>query len=147
MRLVVQRVRCAEVKINGKTVSKIGKGLVVFIGIKRNDTIDEAKYLAGKLSRLRVFENDEGKVGISPLEINAEMMVVSQFTLYGDTQKGRRPDFSEAAPPELAKELYEKFIDYLLSCGLKVKSGVFGERMEVIVSNDGPFTIIMEKER
>jgi D-tyrosyl-tRNA(Tyr) deacylase len=147
MRLLVQRVRYAEVKIEGRSICAIAKGIVVFVGIRKGDTRKDVEYLSGKLSGLRIFEDNVGKVNLSPLEIDAEVMIVSQFTLYGDTRRGRRPDFSEAAPQEVARGLYDEFTKSLASYGLRVKSGVFGERMEVIIHNDGPFTIIMDSRR
>lgn len=146
MRLLIQRVSCAKVKVGKRYVSSIKRGIVVFIGIRRDDAKGDVDYLARRLSNLRIFEDKDGKTNLSLLEIEGDVMVISQFTLYGDTRKGRRPDFGEAAPKEVARELYQEFIQALTASGLNVKSGIFGERMEVVVHNDGPFTILMDSK-
>ena len=144
MRVVLQRVREASVEVEGKTVGKIGKGLVLLIGITTRDSEKEVGYLADKCVNLRIFEDAQGKMNLSALEVGAEVLVISQFTLYGDTRKGRRPSFTEALKPEEAEKLYLKFIDYLKEKGLKVEHGVFGAKMLVKIFNDGPATFILD---
>lgn len=144
MRLLIQRVKHAKVVIREEEFCKIDKGVVVFVGIGKDDTPKVVDYLARRLSTLRIFEDMEGKTNLSILESDAELIVISQFTLYGDTKKGRRPDFGKAAQRDMADGIYHDFLKALTSFGLRVKSGVFGERMEVIIHNDGPFTLIMD---
>lgn len=147
MRAVVQRVNSSSVSINEKEISAIGKGLLVFIGIKESDTEEDLNYLAEKVSNLRVFEDKDGKMNLSPLDIKCEVLVVSQFTLYGDVRRGRRPDFTQAAKPEKANELYKKFIQKLKGYGIKVGSGEFQAMMKVKLENDGPVTILLDSEK
>jgi len=146
MRAVVQRVSQASVSIEGKIVGEIGKGLVVLLGVKNGDTEDDAKYLADKCLNLRIFADEQSKFNRSALDIQGEILVVSQFTLYGDTRKGRRPSFVDAAPPEVSNPLYESFISYLKPSGLKIASGEFGAMMLVEIYNDGPVTVIIESK-
>ncbi|RKZ26658.1 D-tyrosyl-tRNA(Tyr) deacylase [bacterium] len=146
MRALIQRVRWARVRVHGEVKGEIGKGFLVLLGVKKGDTEKDAEYLAKKTVNLRIFENEKGKFDLSLLDVNGELLVVSQFTLYGDTRRGRRPDFTRAEEPGKAKELYEKFIEYTRSHGVKVEEGIFGERMEVELLNDGPVTIILESE-
>jgi D-tyrosyl-tRNA(Tyr) deacylase len=145
MRAVVQRVSKASVSVDGRTVGNIGQGLVVLLGVTHDDGEEEAKFLAGKIANLRIFADDEGKFNLSALELNREALVVSQFTLYGDTRKGRRPSFTEAAPPDIAAPLVDKFVRYLRQEGLHVETGIFGAMMVVEIHNDGPVTIILER--
>lgn len=145
MKLVVQRVNNAEVKVEEKVVGKIKKGLFVLLGIKEKDTKDKAIFLAEKLAKLRVMSDSKGKMNLSVKDVNAEVLVVSQFTLYADTQAGNRPSFIKAADPKLAKSLYEIFIKKLEELGLKVKTGSFGSYMKIKAVLDGPVTIILEK--
>lgn len=147
MKVVVQRVISSELKVDDKLVSKIGKGLIVFLGIKTSDTEKEINYLAHKVANLRVFEDENEKMNLSVKDIGGEIMLVSQFTLYGNLKKGFRPSYTEAARPEVAVPLYEKFIDYLkdTEC-VPTQTGVFGADMKINYINDGPCTIILEKE-
>ena len=146
MRVVLQRVREASVEVEGKIVGKIDKGLVLLIGAATGDGEKEVGYLADKCMNLRIFEDAQGKMNLSALEVGAEVLVISQFTLYGDTRKGRRPSFTEALKPEEAEKLYLKFIDYLKEKGLKVEHGVFGAKMLVKIFNDGPVTFILDSK-
>ncbi|PJD97247.1 MAG: D-tyrosyl-tRNA(Tyr) deacylase [Parachlamydia sp.] len=145
MKLVVQRVSQAKVEVEGKTVGAIGPGVVVLIGITHDDTTNQAIWLANKLINLRIFEDAEGKINQSLLEINGQALIISQFTLYADCSGGRRPSFTQAARPELAKQLYEKFIEEVQKGGVKVQTGIFGAEMQVSLLNDGPVTLILER--
>jgi D-tyrosyl-tRNA(Tyr) deacylase len=145
MRAVVQRVSEASVSVDGEVVGSIGRGVVVLIGVTQGDGEAEARFLAGKVANLRIFADDEGKFNRSALDVNGEALVVSQFTLYGDARKGRRPSFVHAAPPEVAEPLIERFVTFLKENGLHVETGVFGAMMMVKIHNDGPVTIILEK--
>jgi len=146
MKALVQRVTNASVTVNNKAVGEIGQGLVVFLGVARNDLQEDARYLADKVVNLRIFSNEAGRFSLSPLETRREILVVSQFTLLADTRKGRRPSFTEAAPPDKARELYEFFVDRVRSFGLKVETGVFQEYMLVDIHNDGPVTLSLESK-
>ncbi len=146
MRAVVQRVSRGAVSIGGEKKGEIGPGLVILLGVKHGDTENDAKYLADKCVNLRIFADDEGKFNRSALDVGADLLVISQFTLYGDTRKGRRPSFIEAAPPEISEPLYEKFVEYLRQSGLKVATGEFGAMMLVEIFNDGPVTLIVESK-
>ncbi len=139
MRAVVQRVSRAKVRPGGE----IGPGLVVLLGIARGDTVADAAQLAGKVARLRIFQNDGGKFDLSLLEVGGAALVVSQFTLIADTAKGNRPSFTDAAPPEEAEPLYEAFCRVLREQGVGVATGVFGARMQVELTGDGPVTIVL----
>jgi D-tyrosyl-tRNA(Tyr) deacylase len=144
MRAVCQRVTRARVTVDGATTGEIGRGLVVLLGVARADTAADADRLAGKVARLRVFEDGEGKFAHSLLDVGGAALVVSQFTLIAVTQKGNRPSFVEAAPPEAAEPLYERFAAELAAAGVPVEQGRFGARMEVELVNDGPVTIVLE---
>jgi len=146
MRAVVQRVKKGSVSIDGKIVGAINKGLVILLGVRSGDTEADAKFLADKCVNLRIFADKAGKFNLSALDIGGELLAISQFTLYADTRKGRRPSFVEAAPPEISEPLYEKFIAYLRESGLKVACGEFGAMMLVEIHNDGPVTIILESK-
>lgn len=146
MRAVVQRVSEAKVTVEGEKVAHIENGLMVLLGVGQEDQEQDVIFLADKLANLRIFSDDNGRLNLSVLDIDGEVLVVSQFTLYGDCRKGRRPSFSSAAPPELAKELYERFVDRLRSHGLKVETGVFQAHMEVSLINDGPVTLLMSSQ-
>jgi len=146
MKAVVQRVTQASVEVNGKTVGEIGEGLVVLLGVRREDEEVDAEYLAKKIPQLRIFEDDKGKMNISLLEKGGEILAISQFTLYANTRKGRRPSFIEAALPEKADELYRYFIDQLKQQQIKVAEGIFGAMMLLKIYNQGPVTIIIDSE-
>ena len=146
MRVVIQRVSSSRVVVDGKVVGSIGRGLNLLVGIGPMDTEAELEWMVQKCLNLRLFPNSaEGRFDLSVTEIGGELLVVSQFTLYGDGRKGRRPSFSKAAPPELAKTLYEKFVARLRQSGLKVETGQFGAAMQVSIENDGPVTLLLEK--
>jgi D-tyrosyl-tRNA(Tyr) deacylase len=145
MRALIQRVSSAKVIVEEKPVAKIGHGLVIFLGIGQGDTEYQARFLAEKISNLRIFEDHASKFNLSLMEVGGEAIVISQFTLYGDTRKGRRPSFSEAARPESAAPLVEKFAEFLRMQGIPCQSGIFGAHMLVEIQNDGPVTIMMEK--
>ncbi len=146
MKALVQRVSRASVSVNGKIVGEIGPGLLVFVGIAQGDSKEDARYLANKVVNLRVFANESGEFSLSALDTRGDILVVSQFTLLGDTRKGRRPDFTAAAPPDLAKELYEFFVEQVQATGLQVETGLFQEHMLVEIHNDGPVTVSLESK-
>ena len=145
MRALLQRVSKAGVTVNGQTISSIGKGLLILLGVGHADGEEQARFLAEKIANLRVFEDEQGKTNLSVLDVNGEAMVVSQFTLYADTRKGRRPSFIDAALPEFAEPLVNRFIELLRSQGVPTQTGKFGAHMEVEIHNDGPVTIWLEK--
>ena len=145
MKFVVQRVKNAQVDIEGKTVGKIEQGYMVLIGITHTDTKEVADYLVKKLINLRVFEDENGKMNKSLKDVNGSLLLVSQFTLYADCSSGNRPSFTNAAKPEQAEELYEYFCEQCEKNNIKVEKGIFGADMKVSLLNDGPVTIIMEK--
>lgn len=147
MRAVVQRVSYGEVQVNNQTVGKIDQGLVVLLGVGIEDTEEDARYLAEKIAHLRIFEDAQGKMNLSVQEVGGAILAISQFTLYGDVKKGRRPSFTEAAPPEEAEGLYEKFVEYLRGYNLRVESGIFQAKMLVIIHNDGPVTLMLESRK
>ncbi len=147
MRAVVQRVREAAVAVEGEVVSASGRGLVVLLGIADGDGEDDARKLAAKVARLRIFENDDGRLDRSLVDVGGEALVVSQFTLIADTRKGNRPSFTAAAGPATAKPLYTTFCAALEREGVQVARGVFGARMEVSLVNDGPVTIVLDTGR
>ena len=144
MRAVVQRVSEASVAVGDDVVGAIGRGAAVLLGVASNDTGDDADRLAGKVARLRIFENEDGRLDGSLVDVDGEVLVVSQFTLIADTRKGNRPSFTDAARPEEAEPLYERFCAALQDDGIAVAQGVFGARMDVALVNDGPVTIILE---
>ncbi len=146
MKALVQRVTTASVSVSGTVIGKIGRGLVILLGIARADSAEDARYLANKVVNLRVFADEASEIALSALEIEGEILVVSQFTLLADLRKGRRPSFTEAAPPDKAKELYQFFIDQVRSTGLKVETGIFQEHMLVEIHNDGPVTLMLESK-
>jgi len=139
-------VRKASVSVAGELVGQIGQGLLVFLGISRGDTERDAHYLAEKTVSLRIFPDSEGRFNLSALDTRGELLVVSQFTLLADTKKGRRPSFTKAAPPEEAEVLFEQFLSYLQSSGLRVASGRFQQHMLVEIHNDGPVTIMLDSK-
>ncbi len=144
MKIVLQRVKEAEVTVGGETAGRIGPGLVLLVGVGHDDGEEQARYLAEKCLHLRIFEDDEGKMNRSLLDIGGQILAISQFTLYGDTRKGRRPGFTDAAPPEQAEPLYERFVEFLREGGATVETGRFGQHMLVRIHNDGPVTLILE---
>ena len=144
MRIVVQRVRSARVLVAGHAIAEIGKGLVILLGVGPDDNEEQARTLSDKLAHLRIFEDSQGKMNLSLLEVQGQAMVVSQFTLYADTRKGRRPSFVGAAQPEMARPLVEKFAELLRAQGIPTQTGEFGAHMLVEIANDGPVTIWLE---
>ncbi len=147
MRAVVQRVKQAKVDVGGRTVGEIGPGLLVLLGIGVDDSEKDCEYLANKIAHLRVFPDDQGAMNRSLLEKEGEALVVSQFTLWGDCRKGRRPSFTQAARPEKARELYVQFIRILKGKGLRTASGEFQEMMDVHLVNDGPVTLLLDSSK
>ena len=145
MKALVQRVHSAEVRVDDKKVGSIRNGLLVYLGIKKGDTTKEIEYLVNKIINLRVFEDDNGKMNHSLREVNGRILLVSQFTLYAKTKKGKRPDFTEAALPDEAKILFEEFSEMLNDEGFEPETGVFGADMQIESINDGPVNIIIEK--
>jgi len=141
---VVQRVSQSEVTVNGKSSGRIDEGLLVLLGVGQNDQEKNADYLADKIIHLRIFEDDAGKMNRSLLDINGQMLIVSQFTLLGDCRKGRRPSFIKAAPPDMANELYLYFVEQVRQSGIVTQTGVFGAMMDVSLINHGPVTMILE---
>jgi D-aminoacyl-tRNA deacylase len=146
MRALLQRVSRASVAVDGKVVGQIGQGLLVLLGVGRNDSEVQVKTLADKIAYLRIFGDVEGRMNHSLLDIGGEVLVISQFTLYADTRKGRRPSFTDAAPPAIAEPLCERFKDAVAAYGLKVAGGVFGAHMDVELLNSGPVTIWLDSE-
>jgi D-tyrosyl-tRNA(Tyr) deacylase len=145
MRALVQRVNYGKVSVEGKISAEIGRGLVILIGVGHHDTEGQAAWLADKIANLRIFEDAEGKMNLSVKEVGGEAIVVSQFTLYADAQKGRRPSFTDAALPDLARPLVERFAALLRAQGIPTGEGVFGAEMLVEIHNDGPVTIWLER--
>ena len=145
MRVLLQRVSHASVSVDGQVVSKIGKGLLILLGIGHNDGEEQAQFLAEKIANLRVFRDEQGKTNLSILDVKGEAIVVSQFTLYADARKGRRPSFTDAALPEVAEPLVNRLVELLGGFGVPVQTGKFGEHMLVEIHNDGPVTIWLEK--
>jgi D-aminoacyl-tRNA deacylase len=147
LRAVVQRVTRARVTVDARIVGEISAGILVLLGVRRDDNHDAAAYLAEKIVNLRIFPDDAGKMNRSLLEVAGSALVVSQFTLYGDTRGGRRPSYVQAAPPEIANQFYEEFVRALRSLGVRVETGVFQAHMEVELVNDGPVTILLDSEK
>jgi len=147
MRAVIQRVKCAEVCVDGRVSGKIGKGLLVLLGVGKGDGETDLSYLTSKIPELRIFEDESGKFNLSLKEIGGEMLVVSQFTLYGDCRRGRRPSFTEAEEPSAARHLYERFISKLREQSLPVQTGEFQAKMEVHLINDGPVTLLLDSKQ
>jgi len=144
MRAVIQRVSRAKVTINGEITGEIGRGLLVLLGVGRDDTNADATYLVEKIAGLRVFEDDRGKMNLSVQEVGGSVLAVSQFTLYGDVRRGKRPSFDAAAPPEKARQLYEFFVEQIRAAGLRCETGRFQEVMKVGLVNEGPLTILLD---
>lgn len=146
MKALLQRVTGASVSVAGEVVGKIGRGLVVFVGVAHGDTEKDAQYLAQRMANLRLFSDEEGRFNLSALEIGGELLLVSQFTLLADTKKGRRPSFTDAAPPTQAEELFQLFVEQARATGLKVETGRFQQYMQVEIHNDGPVTIMLDSQ-
>ena len=147
MRAVVQRVTSASVRVEGKLAGKIGAGLLILVGVSRTDNPEAASYLAEKIANLRIFSDSVGKMNLSLLDVQGSALVVSQFTLYGDTRGGRRPSYIQAAPPEEASRLYDEFVRAMRGLGVAVETGVFQAHMSVELVNDGPVTILLDSEK
>ena len=147
MRAVIQRVSRAQVSVGEETVGKIGHGILVLVGVSKTDTQADADYLATKITGLRIFEDENGKMNLSVADRGGEVLAVSQFTLHGDARKGRRPSFDEAAPPELAKQLYEYFVGRVQESGIRCQTGRFQAMMQVELVNDGPVTVLLDSKR
>lgn len=146
MRALLQRVSSASVSVNGRIIGQIERGLVILLGVTHGDSVVEADWLANKIAGLRLFEDDAGKMNLGLADVNGSVLVVSQFTLYGDARKGKRPSFTAAARPEQAEPLVDYFCDQLRQAGLIVATGQFGAMMQVAIHNDGPVTLMLEKE-
>ncbi len=147
MRAIIQRVKSASVTVEGTVVSEIRVGLLVFLGVAQEDTSTDVDYMASKIANLRIFEDDEGRMNLSILDIGGEALIVSQFTLYGDCRKGRRPSFIHAARPEKADPLYQAFMDEISRLGVPVKAGIFQAMMDVELINDGPVTMMLDSSK
>ena len=147
MRIILQRVKQAGVETTGEVVGEIGQGLLVLLGAGKEDADSDVEYLVEKVLGLRIFEDGVGKMNLSVTDIGGEVLVVSQFTLYGDCRKGRRPSFDKAATPELAEELYEKFVQRIRDFGVPVQTGKFGAMMDVQLVNSGPVTIMLDSKK
>ena len=147
MRAVIQRVKSASVSVNNELVSEIGQGLLIFLGIAHTDTQTDLEYIANKIVNLRIFEDTDQKMNCSLFDTNGEALVVSQFTLYGDCRKGRRPSFIDAARPDVANDLYEQFITTLEQLNIPTKGGTFQAMMDVQLINDGPVTILLDSDK
>lgn len=147
MRTIIQRVKEARVEVNGVIIGQIGKGALVLLGAGKEDTEHDVEYLVDKIVNLRIFEDEEGKMNLSVLDSGGEVLVVSQFTLYGDCRKGRRPSFDKAAPPEVAENLYELFVKKVRERGVKVETGKFRAMMDVHLVNWGPVTLMLDSKK
>jgi D-tyrosyl-tRNA(Tyr) deacylase len=144
MRVAIQRVSMARVVVNGETVGEIGRGLLVLLGVAKTDTERDADYLVNKVAQLRIFNDAEGKLNLSVTEVGGSLLIVSQFTLYGDCRKGRRPSYDAAASPDRARSLYEYFVEKARAAGLRVETGVFQASMSVQLCNEGPVTLVCD---
>ena len=147
MKAVVQRVTYSSVKVDGEIVGEINKGFNVLLGISKEDTEEDMKYIKDKIINLRVFNDENDKMNLSLLDVKGELLLISQFTLYGDARKGRRPNFMNALGGDEARKFYEKFIEMMKDTGLKVQTGIFGADMKVDIKNDGPVTILLDSSR
>lgn len=147
MRAVVQKVSSSKVTVEGQVIGQINQGLMVLLGVTHDDTSKDVDYMVDKVTNLRIFEDEGGKMNLSLKDIDGEVLVVSQFTLYGDARRGRRPSFSNAARPEVANPLYEEFVEKIKKQGINVGTGKFGAHMMVDLTNDGPVTILLESRR
>ena len=146
MRICIQRVYRGAVTVEGRPVNEIGRGLVLLVGIGTGDDEEKARTLAQKVAHLRIFEDEKGKMNLSALDVRADILAISQFTLYADCRRGRRPSFTDAAPPERSEPLYHTFMAALSDLGLRVRKGEFGARMRVEIHNDGPVTILLDSD-
>ena len=147
MRAVVQKVSSSKVTVDGEVIGQINQGLLVLLGVTHDDTSKDVDYMVDKVTNLRIFEDAEGKMNLSLKDVGGEVLAVSQFTLYGDARRGRRPSFSDAARPEVANPLYEEFVEKLRAQGITVGTGEFGAHMMVELTNDGPVTILLESKK
>lgn len=147
MRAIIQRVSRGGVRVEGKETRPIGSGLVIFIGVGKDDSAGDARYIAEKILNLRIFPDGEGKFNYSVCDMSGDLLVVSQFTLYGDCRKGRRPSFTDAAEPEVARPLFEKLLEYLRESGLNLVTGEFQTMMDVEIVNEGPVTILLDSKK
>lgn len=147
MRAIVQRVTYSKVVVNDKKIGEINKGFNILVGISKEDTLEDLKYLKDKILNLRIFEDENDKMNLSILDVKGDILVISQFTLYGDCRKGRRPNFMEAEGGEKAKALYDKFVEMLKESNLKVETGEFGAYMKVDIQNDGPVTLMLDSKK
>lgn len=147
MRAVVQRVTSASVSVDNEVIGKINKGFMVLLGVGDGDTVEDMKYIADKIINLRVFEDENGKMNLSIKDIEGELLVISQFTLYGDCRKGRRPSFDKAGEPNMAKKLYEEVCEYFKTCGIVTQTGRFAADMQVSLVNDGPVTMLLDSTK
>jgi D-tyrosyl-tRNA(Tyr) deacylase len=147
MRAVIQRVSQGRVLVNEEEIGAIGHGLVILLGVGRDDTVDDGKYLAAKIVNLRIFGDENDKMNRSLLDVHGQALIISQFTLWGDTRKGRRPSFIDAAEPETAEKLYEDFINQVQDLGVTTATGKFGAMMELALVNDGPVTLILDSRK
>ena len=147
MRAVVQRVSEARVSVEGQVVGEINKGLVVLLGVGQDDDEKDIRYLADKIINLRIFEDEDGKMNISLLDVGGDLLIVSQFTLYGDCRKGKRPSYDKAARPDAAESVYNRFVEYCRGFGTKVETGVFQAMMMVEIHNDGPVTLLLDSKK
>jgi len=147
MRAVVQRVRGASVIVDGREISRIGRGLAILLGVGKEDGVKDVNFLAEKIANMRIFEDDAGKMNLSVLDVGGEALVVSQFTLYADTRRGRRPGFEKAAPPDMAEALYNEFVTMLRACGVPTKTGQFQAKMLFTIENDGPVTMLLDTQQ
>lgn len=147
MKVVIQRVTSSNVVVDNRIVGEIGKGLTILLGVGKDDSQKDIDFFVDKISNLRIFSDDEGKMNRSLLDVQGELLIVSQFTLYGDCRKGRRPSFIDAAPPTIANELYENFCQAFRAAGIHVQTGIFQADMKVTIENDGPVTFVLESPR
>lgn len=144
MKTVIQRVKNASVVVDNRVVGEIGQGLLVLLGITHDDLEKDVEWMVNKIVNMRIFSDDNDKMNLSLLDVNGEILVISQFTLYGDARKGNRPSFTSAAKPELAERLYNMFINKCIEAGIKTETGIFGADMKVKLENDGPVTLVLE---